>query len=239
MRLRARNLNRRDNGDYVPINLDYIFEEDDPLDEWLAEREEAILPNTDFLDESMVDIDESDREQERVSPPQPPLRKSTTTRESVAGSSSQDSQRQQHGHSRKPEMTSSSSECVTGDKNKSSSRSNGTSGTLSKAKQWIKDPTFQYKRKTKGGKSTHTQSRRLATHEEEEEEEERKTSTSSKSSSPQDDHSRNEQAQEGSDGGDGEDNITIYYPIHGGQSEPAVGWSKNGEQSEEYPHHSN
>ena len=92
----------------------------------------------------------------------------------------------------------------------------------------IKDPTIQYKRKTKVGRSTHTQSQRLVTHEEEEEE--RKTSLSSKSGSPQDDHGRNEQAQEGSDGGDGEDNITAYYPIHGGQSEPAVGWSKNGEQ---------
>ncbi|RWR88481.1 hypothetical protein CKAN_01749100 [Cinnamomum micranthum f. kanehirae] len=32
--------------------------EDDPLDEWLAERENAVLPNTDFLNESMIDVDE-------------------------------------------------------------------------------------------------------------------------------------------------------------------------------------
>ena len=68
MRLRARNLQRRDNGDYDPINLDYIFDEDDPLDEWLAEREDAVLPNTDFLEESMVAVDESDREDGRASP---------------------------------------------------------------------------------------------------------------------------------------------------------------------------
>ena len=59
--------------DYDPINLDYIFEDDDPLDEWLVEREDAVLPNTSFLDEPMVDIDESDREEGRGSPPQPHL----------------------------------------------------------------------------------------------------------------------------------------------------------------------
>ncbi|RWR91145.1 hypothetical protein CKAN_02028900 [Cinnamomum micranthum f. kanehirae] len=72
MRLRAKNLQRKENVDYDPINLDYIFEEDDPLDEWLDEREDAVLPNTDFLDESMVDVDEFESDQEgRTSPPQP------------------------------------------------------------------------------------------------------------------------------------------------------------------------
>eukprot|EP00268_Persea_americana_P016622 TRINITY_DN1787_c0_g4_i1.p1 TRINITY_DN1787_c0_g4~~TRINITY_DN1787_c0_g4_i1.p1 ORF type:complete len:155 (+),score=17.40 TRINITY_DN1787_c0_g4_i1:1746-2210(+) len=52
--IRARNLQRKDNGDSDPINLDYIFE-DDPLNEWFAERDDAVSPNTDFLDESMVE----------------------------------------------------------------------------------------------------------------------------------------------------------------------------------------
>ena len=58
MRLRARNLARRDGGDYRPINLDNIFEEDDPLGEWLAEREDPVLNDTAFIDEAMADVDD-------------------------------------------------------------------------------------------------------------------------------------------------------------------------------------
>ena len=58
MKLRARNLQIKGNGDYDSINMDYLFEEDDPLDERLAERKNAVLPDTNFLSESMVDVDE-------------------------------------------------------------------------------------------------------------------------------------------------------------------------------------
>lgn len=52
IKLRARNLNIRDNkeGSYDPFNLDYIFKEDNPLDQWLAEAVAHLLPDADFLD---------------------------------------------------------------------------------------------------------------------------------------------------------------------------------------------
>ena len=119
---------------------------------------------------------------------------------------------------------------VAGARDESTSRSSGANASdpLFKAKQLIKDPTLQYKQKTKG-KSTHTQtqSQRLATHEEKEQ---RKTSSSSRSSSPQGDHGQNQQAYEGSNGGDGEDNVSVYDMLHGGQSEPAGSWDRNEER---------
>eukprot|EP00268_Persea_americana_P042869 TRINITY_DN4296_c0_g1_i1.p2 TRINITY_DN4296_c0_g1~~TRINITY_DN4296_c0_g1_i1.p2 ORF type:complete len:121 (+),score=22.33 TRINITY_DN4296_c0_g1_i1:1962-2324(+) len=62
--LKARNLQRRDHGNYDPINLDYIFEEDDPLDDWLVDGEFPVLSNTDFLNEAMVDVDDFESDQE-------------------------------------------------------------------------------------------------------------------------------------------------------------------------------
>ena len=89
-----------------PINLEYISEQDDPLDEWLAEREDGVLPNINFLNEATVDVDEFEPDQEgHASPPQPSLCRSATARRkgnNVATSSSQGSQRQQCGHSHEP-----------------------------------------------------------------------------------------------------------------------------------------
>ncbi|RWR92085.1 hypothetical protein CKAN_02127800 [Cinnamomum micranthum f. kanehirae] len=78
MRLRARNLTRRDNEDYQPINLDYIFEEDNPLNEWLAEREDPVLNDTIFLNEAMADTEDFQLDEGQNSPPQRPTRRSAT-----------------------------------------------------------------------------------------------------------------------------------------------------------------
>ncbi|XP_021599084.2 uncharacterized protein LOC110605086 [Manihot esculenta] len=47
MRLKIRNVTRKSQQEldrsYDPINLDYIFEEDDPLNSWLEERESSLL----------------------------------------------------------------------------------------------------------------------------------------------------------------------------------------------------
>ena len=80
----------------------------------------------------------------------------------------------------------------------------------------------------------------MATHEEEEERQ-HKTLSSSKSGSPEGDQGLNKQAYEGSDDGDGgggEDNIIVYDPLHGGQSEPSGGYggNKGNEPSEDNGH---
>ena len=161
----------RDNGDYEPINLDYIFEEDDPLNEWLAEREEPVLNDKTFINEAMADVEEFQSNERHISPPQHPssrfatptstARSARNKGKGVATSSSQGSGR---GHNRGPELTCSTSEHVKGARERSK-------------------PTFQYTQKSKN-KSTHAktrQSQRLATHEEEDEL--HKTSSSSKSGS--------------------------------------------------------
>ena len=112
--------------------MDYIFEEDDPLDDWLAEREVPVLSNIDFLDEAMADVDEFESDQGGQRSP-PPLRRSATTHEkgkNVATSSSQGSQRQQHGQSRELEMTRSTSKRVSSGE-KSTSHSASGSGSAS------------------------------------------------------------------------------------------------------------
>ena len=62
MRLRVRNLTyQRENDDfYNPIDLNYIFNDEDILDEWIREGEEPILPpdNLGWLDEGIRDIEE-------------------------------------------------------------------------------------------------------------------------------------------------------------------------------------
>ena len=62
---------RRDNGDYQPINLDDIFEEDDPLGNWLVEREDLVLNDTEFLNKVMADVDDFQSNEGQNSPPQP------------------------------------------------------------------------------------------------------------------------------------------------------------------------
>ncbi|RWR76150.1 hypothetical protein CKAN_00457100 [Cinnamomum micranthum f. kanehirae] len=90
----------------------------------------------------------------------------------------------------------------------------------------------QQRGQSRGPEMTHS------TSEQEEEEEERQTSSSSKSGSPKGDQGLNERAYEGSDGGGGEDNIIVYDPLHGGQSEPSGGYGRNegNEPSEDYGH---
>lgn len=41
------------------ISLDYIFDEDDPLDEWLAEREDLVLNDAYVINETMPDVAEA------------------------------------------------------------------------------------------------------------------------------------------------------------------------------------
>lgn len=47
------------------ISLDYIFDEDYPLDEWLAEREDLVLNDADFIDETMPDVAEAGQDGNR------------------------------------------------------------------------------------------------------------------------------------------------------------------------------
>ena len=53
MRLKLRNLSRKSQNEleksYNPINLDYIFEKDDPLNPWLEERENPVLDGEENL----------------------------------------------------------------------------------------------------------------------------------------------------------------------------------------------
>lgn len=147
----------------------------------VAEREHPLLPNTDFPNEVMPNIDESglsgnrgdgDGENEvipssipkRISHPHLPfanLLLREKKENNVVVSSSQGSQRHCQ-RSCEPKVIHSRLEHVTRGNDQSASRS-----TLSKAKQWLKDPTLYYKWKTKGSKSTRTQSQRLPAHEEE------------------------------------------------------------------------
>lgn len=63
MRLKIRNATRRSQQDieesFNPINLDYIFDEDDPLSSWLEETEEALLDGQD--NSEWLDVDENDQ----------------------------------------------------------------------------------------------------------------------------------------------------------------------------------
>ncbi|CAO2821302.1 unnamed protein product [Amaranthus hypochondriacus] len=63
MKLKLRNLKRRGNDDinssFDPINLDYIFEEDDPLDDWLEEREAHVFSGDDL---SWLNLDDDDND---------------------------------------------------------------------------------------------------------------------------------------------------------------------------------
>lgn len=64
MRLKIRHATRKSQDDreesFNPINLDYIFEEDDLLTPWLQEREHAILDDEDNSGWLIVDDDDDD-----------------------------------------------------------------------------------------------------------------------------------------------------------------------------------
>ena len=186
---------------------------------WLKERLQCCLTQISLMKPWLMLMSLSRiKKKGHASPLQPPLRRSTTMRKKGKNVATSSSQGSQHRHSHELEMTRNTLERVTGARDKSTSHSSGLGGPLSKARQWSKDPTLQYTRKSKH-KSTHTQtqSHRLAT---QEVEEEHKTSSSRKSGSPQGDQAQNEQAYEGSDGGDGEENIIVHDPLHAGQSKP-------------------
>ena len=61
MKLKLRQLKRRGNNEidasFDPINLDYTFDEDDPLNEWLEEREDPVFNGDDL---SWLDLDDND-----------------------------------------------------------------------------------------------------------------------------------------------------------------------------------
>lgn len=73
MRLRARNLERIDReweGAYHPINLEYIFQDDDPLESRLRGGEQPLLPDDNFVNENEDGNDDDDDAIQSSIPPQ-------------------------------------------------------------------------------------------------------------------------------------------------------------------------
>ena len=62
MRLRERHVRRRNNDEQI-IDLDHIFHEEDPLNQWIREKEDRVLDDRDneWLDDALMEEEHQER----------------------------------------------------------------------------------------------------------------------------------------------------------------------------------